>query len=144
MAIRVALLTSIGLVVGSTVIGQLGPVALFAAFAAAGFFAALFYKARTGQRLSMMNGARLGWISGVFGFLMSALPLGAAVSQSSFWSTITENAKSQGYPQSTIDEMAKVMHSPAGIAAVLCSVFLLFTVLPAFGGALGAKFFNRD
>ena len=144
MAIRIALLTSIGLVVGSTVVGPLGPIAVFAAFAAAGFFAALFYKARTGQRLSMMNGARLGWISGVFGFLMSALPFAAAVSQSSVWSTITENAKAQGLPQSTIDDMAKIMHNPVGIAAAVCSMFLLFTVLPAFGGALGAKFFNRD
>ena len=38
----------------------------------------------------------------------------------------------------------EALHSPSGITSVLGLFFLLFTILPAFGGAVGAKLLDRD
>ena len=59
------------------VVGQLAmPQALiFVWLAAAGFLAVFLYRRSTGQRLSVMNGARLGWISGIFGFVIVTIIL---------------------------------------------------------------------
>ena len=40
--------------------------------------------------------------------------------------------------------MIEALHSPAGSPAYWDCSFLLFTVLPAFGGAVGAKLLDRD
>src|SRR5262249_24476384 len=52
-----------------------GQLALPQAFAlvwllAAGFLSVFLYRRRTGQRLSVRSGAHLGWISGIFGFVI--------------------------------------------------------------------------
>ena len=39
--------------------------------------------------------------------------------------------------------MFEVLHSPSLLLMVVLLMFLLCTLLPAFGGALGAKFFDR-
>ena len=41
----------------------------------AGFLAVFLYRRRTGQRLSVASGARLGWICGIFGFVIVAVML---------------------------------------------------------------------
>ena len=75
LAVRVALLAGalglclfvlLGQLPGLQVIAILSPVA-------SGVFAVHLYKRKTGQRLSMASGAHLGWISGIFGFLITTL-----------------------------------------------------------------------
>ena len=39
----------------------------------AGFVSVFFYKRRTGQRLSVRSGARMGWITGVMSFAILAV-----------------------------------------------------------------------
>jgi hypothetical protein len=131
------------------VVGQLKlPEALiFVWLAAAGFLAVYLYRRRTGQRLSVLNGARLGWISGIFGFVIVTILLTmfvVALSEPSVVVALREQIKTRGIPEANLDQMIDALHSPAGITSALGLFFLLFTVLPAFGGALGAKLLDRD
>jgi hypothetical protein len=131
------------------VVGQLAlPQALtFVWLAAAGFLAVFLYRRSTGQRLSVMNGARLGWISGIFGFVIVTIILTMfviALSEPSVVTALREQIKTRGIPEANLDQMIEALHSPSGITSVLGLFFLLFTILPAFGGAVGAKLLDRD
>jgi len=131
------------------VVGQLAlPQALILVWlAAAGFLAVFLYRRSTGQRLSVMNGARLGWISGVFGFVIVTIILTLfviALSEPSVVATLREQVKTRGIPEANLDQMIEALRSPSGITSALGLFFLLFTVLPAFGGAVGAKLLDRD
>ncbi len=85
------------------VVGQLAlPQALiFVWLAAAGFLAVFLYRRSTGQRLSVMNGARLGWISGIFGFVIVTIILTLfviALSEPSVVTALREQIKTRGIP----------------------------------------------
>jgi len=61
-------------------LGNVRPIAGAQAFAliwlvAGGFLTVFLYKRRTGQRISMLNGAHLGWICGVFAFVIVTIML---------------------------------------------------------------------
>jgi len=114
-----------------------------------GAFAVFLYSRRTGETLSVINGARLGWISGLFGFLvLSVLVLLVVmqISQPEVATALREQMKKSPVPVSETDvnQMIDFMRSPPGVPAILIFLFLLSTVLPAFGGAVGAKLFRRD
>jgi hypothetical protein len=131
------------------VVGQLAlPEALiFVWLAAAGFLSVFLYRRSTGQRLSVVNGARLGWISGVFGFVIVTILLTlfvVALSEPSVVTALREQIKTRGIPEANLDQMIDALRSPSGITSALGLFFLLFTVLPAFGGAVGAKLLDRD
>ena len=120
---------------------------IFVWLAAAGFLAVLIYRRRTGHRLSMASGARLGWISGIFVFLIVTFILTILVIYLSVPSMVAElrtQWKTMGVPDATVNQMIEVLHTPSGVTALLGSFFLLFTILPAFGGAVGAKLLDRD
>jgi len=42
---------------------------------AGGFFAVFLYRRKTGQRLTPLSGAHLGWLAGIFGFLIMTVIL---------------------------------------------------------------------
>jgi hypothetical protein len=148
-AVRIALVMGIVAFLCLLVAGQFPlPRALVVVWlAAAGFVAVVIYRRRTGQNLSVMNGARLGWISGIFAFLIVTLLLTIlviALSEPTFVAEMREQWKTRGIPEATLNQMIDVMHSPADITSALGGSFLLFTILPAFGGAVGAKLLSRD
>jgi hypothetical protein len=149
LAVRIALsscaLSSLMLIVS----GQMGmpPAISLLWFVGAGFFAVFLYKRRTGQRLSAMSGARLGWISGLFTFVLVTVVLtivATYLSDPSGLAAIREQWKAQQRPEQELNQMIEMLSSPAGIAAGLVGTFLFLTSLPAFGGAICAKFFDRD
>ncbi|MGH9592017.1 MAG: zinc ribbon domain-containing protein [Bryobacteraceae bacterium] len=114
-----------------------------------GFFAVYLYSRRTGETLSVASGARLGWLSGLFVFVvMSVLSVVAIeqISQPEVVATIHENMKK--LPVAVSDEdvtrMIDLVRSPAGVPVILISSFFLSTLLPAFGGAVGARLLRRD
>lgn len=116
-------------------------------FVGAGFFAVFLYKRRTGQRLSAMSGARLGWISGLFTFVLVTLFLTVvvlAISDPAGLAAIREQWTAQQHSEQELNQTIEMLRNPAGIAAGLLSSFLFLTSLPAFGGAICAKFFDRD
>ena len=113
---------------------------------AGGFFAVFLYRRRTGERLTPLSGAHLGWLAGVFGFLIITLVLtliAVAMSEPSAVSALRTQCAGAGRSEADCNLILDTFHSPAKIAAVLSMFLLLFSVLPAFGGALGAKFLDR-
>jgi len=114
---------------------------------AGGFLAVFLYKRRTGQKITMMNGAQLGWICGVFGFVIVTIMLTIAAvtfTEPSTVSAMRDQLKTRGVPDASVNQMIEMFQSPAGIIVVLAVSFVIFTVLPAFGGAVGAKVLDRD
>jgi hypothetical protein len=148
-AVRIALITGLLAFLCLLVVGRLPiPQALiFVWLAAAGFLAVYLYRKSTGQKLSVVNGARLGWISGIFGFVIVTIILTmfvVALSEPSVVTALREQTKTSGIPEATFNQMIDAMHSPSELTSILGLSFLLFTVLPAFGGAIGAKLLDRD
>jgi len=148
-AVRIALGVGFLAFLCLIVVGQLAlPEALiFVWLAAAGFLAVFLYRRSTGEKLSVANGARLGWISGIFGFVIVTIIITLfviALSEPSVVTALREQVKTRGIPEANLDQMIEALHSPSGITGALGMFFLLFTILPAFGGAIGAKLLNRD
>lgn len=114
---------------------------------AAGFLAVYLYQRGTGQKLSVIHGAHLGWISGIFGFAITSVVLAAVVlvlSDQSMVDSMREQLQGAAAgSQAQIDQMIQMVHNPSLMLAGVAITFLLFTVFPAFGGALGAKLLER-
>lgn len=131
----------------SVISGQVVPAASSLGLIAAGFLAVYLYQRRTGEHLSVLHGAHLGWISGIFGFAITAVVLGgviAILSDPNVVNSMREQLKdSSAARQAQIDQMMKMIHNPPLLLMGIAVTFLLFTVFPAFGGALGAKFLDR-
>ena len=143
IAVRVALLTGIMAVLLSALSGPWSLLWLVAG----GFFAVYLYRRRTGIKLSVLGGAHLGWLSGIFGFVlvMVVVTMGAvALSQTDMLPAVREQMKSYSVSEKDVDQMLELFRSPSGLVGVLLSTFVAFTVLPAFGGAVGAKLLSRD
>jgi hypothetical protein len=143
IAIRVAMLTGI---LGFALSALTGSFALVF-MAACGFFAVYWYGKRTGQQLSPLSGAHLGWITGLFGFLIAAVLVtlaAAALSQPEVVSLMKEQWKTTSRPEADLTQIIETLSTPAKLAALLSFSFLSFTLLPAAGGAMGAYFLNRQ
>lgn len=131
----------------SVLSGQLLPAASSLGLIAAGFLAVYLYQRRTGQRLSVIHGAHLGWISGIFGFAITSVALAAVVVVLSDQGMVDSMRQQlQGAAagrQAQIEQMIQMVHNPSLMLAGVAVTFLLFTIFPAFGGALGAKLLDR-
>jgi hypothetical protein len=146
-AVRAALLSGSIAFVLLIIAGQIGvPAASMIGLVAGGFLAVYLYQRRTGQSLSVVHGAHLGWISGVFDFALMALVLSAKIptlSDPILKDALRKQLQGAG-SQAEVDQVIQVLLSPPGMMAVAAMIFLMFTVLPACGGALGAKLLHRD
>ncbi len=149
VAVRIALVAGLAAFFCSVIAGQLAlPQELaFVWLGASGFLAVYLYRKRTGQRLTVMNGAHLGWLCGLFGFIVVTLALAATaimLSDPTLVAAMRDQLHTHGLSDASADQMIDVFRSPSGILAALSVSFVLFSALPAFGGALGAKFLDRD
>jgi hypothetical protein len=147
-AVRIALVAGILLIVALMITGQIAILQMLLPLwlVGGGFFAVYLYRRRTGQRLTPLSGAHLGWIAGIFGFLIMTLFLTAmavALSEPSAVSMLREQWSGAGRSEADFNILIDAFHNPAKIAAVLSLILLLFSILPAFGGALGAKLLDR-
>jgi len=148
-AVRIALLAGVLSILVSALSGQLPLPRAFALvwLVATGFLAVFLYRRRTGQRLSALSGAHLGWICGIFGFVIATIMLttfSVALSEPSFVTAMQAQLKDHGMPESDVNQFIEMLRTPVGIASALLTSFLLFTLLPAFGGLIGAKLLDRD
>jgi hypothetical protein len=147
-AVRIALLAGMLLIIVLMVTGQISVLQVLMPLwlIAGGFFAVFLYRRKTGQRLTPLSGAHLGWLSGIFGFLIMTVILTfivVAMSEPSAVSTLRSQWSGAGRSEADFNVMLDAFHSPVKIAAILSMILLLFSILPAFGGALGAKFLDR-
>jgi hypothetical protein len=123
----------------------------FVWFFFAGFFAPFAYRKRTGHPLSTRNGARIGWITGVFAFLIITV-LAAITELMTKTGGLAAAFREQIEKMPTTDpNMARALdflQTSGGMAFLMVFAFFftfVFTMLLCLaGGALGAKVAQKD
>ena len=113
----------------------------------AGFVSVFFYKRRTGQRLSVRSGARMGWITGVMSFAILAVIMTFAlfaINRMGGLAAVRDQMTSVQMSQKDMDEVAATLQSPLAIVRFMAYIFVVWTVVPMAGGALGAKLLSKD
>ena len=153
-AVRVAvMIASVG-----TLMGLLPVPAILSIFwklvtlVAAGFIAVYVYHRRTGDLPTVRGGARIGWMTGLFSFVIALIMFVAAAlalsAQGGLAALFRKQLLTANGPGGELDEMMRILESPSGMAvlvtALLMILFLLFTALPMIGGALGAKVLEKE
>ena len=129
-----------------------GPVFLFTGLVAGGGLAAYLYAKRASQPLSVRNGLRIGWLSGIFSFLIFLVTTTIKCIAVSFDKGLSQFFREEltNYPgrNADMDQLIKILQTPEGLGAFLFMsivvMFILFTLLPTIGGAIGAKFSERE
>lgn len=119
---------------------------------AGGFLAVVLYGRKTGHSLSVRNGARMGWLMGIFCFAMGAvfmaISMVALSAQGNFWDIYRKMLVDSGQPTQDVDQAMQALQDPAvatlGILFIMGVVFFFFVLLPAIGGMLGAKVLEKD
>lgn len=113
--------------------------------AAGGFIAVYFYHRRTGEYLSIRNGLQIGWMTGLFCFIvmMVILALVLAMVASLGESGLKQLTAEAGQPE-VAEAMSRMMSNPAMLIFALVSVFFLTTVLASVGGALGSRILDKE
>ena len=150
LAVRIALLGGALSLALSVISGEvLAPGVSLIWLVAAGFVCVLLYRRRTGQRLTVLHGAHLGWICGLFVFTIMVVLFAASIlSDPAAFQTamdaMREQLNSTARPGVDVNQFMEVVRSPTGIVIGLLGAFLLLTALPAVGGALGAKLLDRE
>ncbi len=112
----------------------------------AGFLSVYWYGRRTGQWLTMGSGARMGWMTGLFAFvilLVLLTTLVLAISDPGIASKLIAEMKARG-ADVTGETVMEAFRSPGGIVQIVLVSFVVFTVFPTLGGALGAKLLRRS
>ncbi len=142
-AVRIGLLVAVLSLFAS---GLTVPIAIlpFLCMVGAGFLSVYLYRRRTGQSLSLGSGARMGWMTGMFAFLILLVLLTTvvwAVSDQTFASRMVEEIRARGMSGDP-EKFLEVFRTPAGIVQILLVYFVFFTLFPTVGGVLGAKFFS--
>lgn len=135
IAMRIALVVA----VGATILSFILP---FFNWLAGGFFAVVLYRRRTGLLLSVKAGLRLGWLTGVLAFVLSAVSFSIQVLPH-LSTMLQERMKNlPGQDPVMIQEMTRFFQTGPGIATALLfsliGMFVLILFLTMAGSALGA------
>jgi hypothetical protein len=141
MAVRAALLGGTAAFFVSAPLGAFGLLGMVAG----GVLAVYLYRRRTGQGLSMANGARLGWITGIFLFLLVLVSLTMTVAlEPTYFDRLREDVvKRSTLPEAEVRQLTELFFSPIGLGALILGTFITSTLAPALGGAVGAKLLER-
>ena len=118
---------------------------------AAGFISVYLFTRRTGQPLSVRNGARMGWIAGTLSFLiitfLFTIVLVVFANQPPGLDAALREALSSKIPSQQIEETLKMLSNPGQHALdylrSLLAWFMLSSVFCSVGGALGAKVLDK-
>lgn len=113
-----------------------------------GFYAVFLYRRRTGVEVSVLSGARVGWITGIFLFtlftVLTTLGMAMLATSSEVMQAYEAQVKSMGASGEAAKQMIEVMRNPSGFAmflvGLLLYLFMISTLLCSLGGALGARF----
>ena len=116
---------------------------------AAGFLAVYLYSRRTGQLLPVRQGMKIGWITGIFSFVIYAVVFTILfVSTGGFSSLNPEQMRDLAFFNMNVEETLKLMQDPVvqaiGILLSLFFLFVVFTLIPVLGGAIGARVMQKD
>jgi hypothetical protein len=138
VAVRSSLVAGLLAYLFSGPLGALGLLALVAG----GALAVVLYRRSTGQALTVANGARIGWITGIFLFAFLLATFTAAIAfQPTFFDDLQKQFLSRAtIPEADVREMMRILRTPFGMFAMVFGMFLSATLPPIIGGAVGAKF----
>ncbi len=117
----------------------------------AGLLAAVWYARRSREPISVNAGMRMGWITGLFSFMIFTVLFTfsfiAAVRSGVFEHVTREQLESLPFARGNVDAVLRMLNTPAGMAlnlgvslVVMFAIFIAFAVL---GGAAGAKLAAR-
>jgi hypothetical protein len=116
----------------------------------AGFMAVWMYRKRTGLPVSVSSGAKLGWITGVFEIVILTVMVTAAVvlnGEKMATDLRTQIAATWSHDPN-YKQILSTFENPASFAVAivfaLLFFFLLLSLASVAGGALGARFSNKD
>jgi hypothetical protein len=153
MAVRVASLA--GVLASVLLLFPLPPVInvvwMFVVLVGGGFWAVHLFRKRTGTDVTVRGGAKLGWMTGVFSFLVLLVVFTLNVIlittvgelRESFDSALRASGSAE-----VAEQYEALLSSPGGLGALIFAVLLTsFILLPLFstiGGALGAKVLERE
>ena len=115
-----------------------------------GFLAVWLYRKRTGLRMSVPNGARLGWITGVFTSVL--LTVMSTVTVLASGGKLADEYKRQVQGMAAHDpnyqQALDLIQNPTTFATLILTViiflFIVLSVASIAGGALGARFSNKE
>lgn len=118
---------------------------------ASGLLAVFLYQRRTGAHLNARQGARLGWMTGVFMFafflVLFTVSLIPALESGEF-ARIPDEALSGKLSAGDLEKVKEVLSNPwlfsLSILFFMAIYFIAATVLTSLGGILGARFLGRD
>jgi hypothetical protein len=135
IAVRIALVAA----VSATMLGMLLP---FVSWLAGGFFAVYLYCRKTGFRLDVLAGVKIGWITGLILYGFSAVVFTASQVPDALsghpGKTMLEQMKNSPFQDPAMTSMFQ-SDPVKGILILLGAMFVFVTCLSMAGGALGAK-----
>ena len=144
VAVRIGLFMAVmaSLLIGAPLVGLACPLWLIGA----GFGCVYLYQRRTGELLSVQNGARLGWITGVFSSVIVLV-----MTTMTIVGLLRADVRSlQENPQvaNIAGQLQKFAQQPftfvLGLLFALLVMFVAFAALGIAGGALGAKLLGKQ
>lgn len=120
----------------------------------AGFAAVWMFRKRTGRPLSVSSGAKLGWITGVFTFVIltvlvtaDALLSGGKFAEE-FHQAMRQQMQTTWAHDPNYQQMLSTLDNPATFAAaivfLMIFIFVLLSLASVAGGALGARLSNKE
>lgn len=147
LAVRVSMIAAglaVVLLFLSSVVGDpaLQTVASLLLALGSGFFAVYLYRGRSGKPISVLSGARLGWITGVFSFLILLVLITIvflALSDPGIRAAMQKELEKAGRPSEL-----SVLEKPAELLMGFASIFVTLAMMASVGGAMGAKLLGRD
>jgi hypothetical protein len=155
MAVRIGFLVAGIAMFASNFLALLGGIFQVIAFlflpAGAGILSVWLYNRRSGNSLSVRDGARLGWITGVFCFViltvMTTLVF-AFAGTGGIANAYQTHAQKSGIPNADIERGIGILQDPASavpfLLIVLFTSFMMFSTASSIGGAIGAKMLDKD
>jgi hypothetical protein len=116
----------------------------------AGFMTVRMYQRSTGLPITVGGGAKLGWITGVFSIVISTVMVTATVvfSGEKFSEDLRKQIDATWSQSPNYQEILRTLQNPASFATMivfmLVCFFLLLSLASVAGGALGARFSNKQ
>lgn len=116
--------------------------------ALAGFFCVSVYRRRTGVALTVGAGVRMGWITGLFSYLIFATLFTLTFVQQVRSGELVKNMQEMPYFRGSAEQLRQVLADPVMLALnvvfSLVALLVLFTGFSIAGGALGAKTLKKE
>ncbi|GIU75217.1 MAG: hypothetical protein KatS3mg004_2304 [Bryobacteraceae bacterium] len=112
-----------------------------------GFYAAVLYMRRTGSPLTIIEGARVGWITGIFTFVIATVfftaGMAALTASGDLGRAWEESLQKMNLSSEAIEKFRKMISDPKTFAFTLIAglifQFFFLTIFCSLGGMLGAR-----